>query len=250
MKRLQLQYFTCAALALVLFVGTSQVQAVTAQQIVDSVIDELDNASDYQGTVDIDWEDVSRDDMSGGDLKMKRTDSRPKFRFIDGTNYTWTHRTDGSTGYNYVISEVTYYHTLSQGISWYRDNEGSDLWDMEYFLGTESWTKADSNDTINSIECYKVYTTKDDSNYEVWIDTANMEKVIRVKATDENDSLQWQIDYSDYLDVESTALLPTTILMIHYDETETENARATCSFSDIDINESISDSYFTVEQNE
>lgn len=248
MKRLQLQFCTCAVLALMLFVGTSQVQAVTAQEIVDSVIDELDNASDYKATADVDFDDVSWDDMSDGDVKMKRRNGHPKVRFVDGSPYTWTYRTNGTTGYNYVISGTTYYHTMSQGDNWIRDNHGSDLFDMEYFLDTESWTKADSNETINSIECYKVYTTKDDSNYEVWIDTATMEKVIRVRTTDENDDLQWQVDYSQYSDVENTAQLPARIVIRHYDN-ETEDYKATCDFSSIDINSNISDSYFTVLKN-
>ncbi len=248
MKRLQLQFCSCAVLALMLFVCTSQVQAVTAQEIVDSVIDELDNASDYQATVDVDFDDVSRNDMSDGEVKIKRTGSHPKVRFEDGSPYTWNYITDGTTGYNYVISGTTYYHTMSQGDNWIRDNHGSDLCDMEYFLGTESWTKAASTDSINSTECYKVYTTKGHSNYEVWIDTYSMEKVIRVRTTDENDDLQWQVDYSQYTDVENTAQLPARIVIRHYDN-ETEDYKATCDFSSIDINGNISDSYFTVLKN-
>jgi hypothetical protein len=73
-----------------------------------------------------------------------------------------------------------------------------------------------------------------------------MTKVIRVKTTDQDDDLLWQLDYSDYSDIESTAQLPGTIVTQFYYQ-ETVTFAATYTFSDIDINEGLSDDLFECE---
>ncbi len=66
-----------------------------------------------------------------------------------------------------------------------------------------------------------------------------------MKAYDESQDLQWQLDYSDYSNVENTAWVPATIVTKLYENDELQ-LTATYSFSDIDINEGIADSTFNI----
>lgn len=251
MKTLKLGFCTCVVLALMLCMATTKAHAMTAQEIVDSVIDELGNVTDYQASIDIDFSDPNRDrsDTTDGSLQWKRSSGNWKSKMVDGSPYTRTYISNGS-GWNIIDSEEDEgtYDYLSQEDyeKVIRYHYGTGMFNMENILNDETWTKADPNETVNSVECYKVYTTKDDSNYEVWIDTATVKKVIRVEATDEVDYLQWQLNYSDYSTVESTAWLPATIVTKRYDPNEAVWLTSTYSFSDIDINEGLSDSIFDI----
>jgi outer membrane lipoprotein-sorting protein len=249
MKMLKLGFSTCVVLALMLCMVATKAHAITAQEIVDSVIDNLNNVTDYQAGVDVDFDNPNIDDMTDGSLQWKRSSGTWKTKMVEGSPYTLTHISNGS-GWNIIDSEEDEgtYEYISQGgyeqIVRYRF--GTDMFNMENILDDESWTKADSTETVNSVECYKVYTTKDANDYEVWVDTATVKKVIRTKATDEFGDIQWQLDYSDYSNVESTAQLPATIVTKRYDPNEAVWLTSTYSFSDININENLSDSIFNI----
>lgn len=244
MKRLRRQLAVAFGLLGMLAVMPSPAWALTAQEIVDSVIDELDNVTDYEATVAIDFDDEERDDMSGGTLQWKRSSGTWKTKSVDGSPYTWMYISDG-TWWNAGDTEVELTHIADKadGDFALRYRNGSDMFNMENILDNETWTKASGTETVNSVSCYKVYTTKSDTNYEVWIDESTTKKVIRVKATDSDDDLQWQLDYSDYSDVESTAQLPATIVTKYYLD-DTLEMTATYTFSSIDINEGLADSVF------
>lgn len=232
------------ALALLSMLGiySSQTQAVTAQDIADAVIDELDAVSDYTATVDIDYNDVSLSDMTGGSLQWKRNSGSWKVKMVMGSPYSGNITTDG-VGYNVTdVNDTLHWASLSNGKTFVRDNYGVDMFNMENILSDETWTR-DANETVNSIECYKIYTTKSDSNYEVWVDIATMERIIRVEATDGNDNSQWQLDYSSYSLIENTAQLPATITTKYYGN----GLISTHSLSSININENLSDSIFSIE---
>lgn len=224
----------------------SDALAVTAQDIVDSVIDNLDNVNDYQASVDIDHDNVSLNDMTGGSFKWKRNSGSWKIKMVMGTPYSGNITSDGSAWNVTNKDDDLMWFSLSEGKNGVRDYYGSDMFNMENILDDETWTKAGSTETVNSVECYKIYTTNGSSNYEVWVDTATMDKVIRVKATCESDDLQWQLDYSDYSDVEGTAQLPATIVVKYYRD-ETLYLTSTYDFSSIDINANLSGSLFTIE---
>lgn len=239
----------CLASAIVIMAGTSPVQALTAQEIADSVIDELDNVSDYTASVDVDYDDEDIDDMTDGSLQWKRSSGTWKTTNVDGSPYTCTYVCDGSV-WNMTDSndqdEGTWILSKADGDLCLRYRSAGDMFNMENILKDETWSKDASTETVNSVSCYRLYTTKSDTNYEVWIDEATTTKVIRVKVTDFDDDLQWQLDYSDYSDVESTAQLPATIVTKWYEDDNLE-LTVTYSFSDVDINEGLSDSIFECE---
>jgi outer membrane lipoprotein-sorting protein len=228
---------------------TTKAQAITAQEIVDSVIDNLNNVTDYQAGVDVDYDDPNVDDATDSSLQWKRSSGNWKSKMVSGSPYEMTYVSNGS-GWNLTHPDK------ENGGYWYFSQEdyediiryhvGTDMFNMENILNDESWTKADSTETVNSVECYKVYTTKDANDYSVWIDTATVKKVIRTEATDENDDLQWQLNYSDYSNVENTAQLPATIVTKRYDPNEAVWLTSTYTFSDININENLSDSIFNI----
>lgn len=229
----------------VMGMATISANAQTAQEIADSVIDELDNVTDYTATVDIDYDDEDIDDMTDGSLQWKRNSGTWMTKIVDGTPYTRTNVCNGIV-WNGTIDgdDRIFVLTKTDGDEGLRHASGGDMFNMESILDNETWSKDPNTDTINSVSCYRIYTTKGSNNYEVWVDVATMTKVIRVKATDGNDDLQWQLDYSDYSDVESTAMLPATIVTKHYIN-DVLVLTATYSFADIDINEGLLDSIFT-----
>jgi len=233
--------FTLVVLGLV----AAPAMALTAQEIADSVIDELDNVSDYTATVDVDYDDVDYDDMTDGTLQLKRNGGTWKTRNVDGTPNTCTVICDG-TVWNRTDTEEPNAVTLAtkaDGDSAVRYLSAGDLFNMENVLTSETWSKDAGTETVNSVSCYRLYTTKDDTNFEVWIDVSTVTKVIRVKVTDLDDDLRWRLDYSDYSDVENTAQLPATIVTTLYDD-DTPTLTVTYSLSDIDINEGLSDTLF------
>lgn len=248
MKTLKSGFCTCVVLALMLCMVTTNAHAITAQEIVDSVIDELDNVTDYSAGVDIDYSDPNVDDMTDGSLQWKRSSGSWKSKMVNGSPYEMTYISNGS-GWNIIHADGGdnfWYFSQGDYEDVIRYHAGTDMFNMENILNEESWTKAAPNETVNGVECYKVYTTKDDSNYSVWIDTATVEKVIRAEATDENDDLQWQLNYSDYSDVESTAQLPATIVTKRYDWNEVLWSTSTYTFDSINLNEGLSDSIFDI----
>ncbi len=241
------------AVAALLCLGTSPAWALTAQEIADSVIDELDNVNDYTASVDADFSDATIDDMTDGSFQWKRaTGEKFKVKMSQGSPYTEVHTTDASNwnfdnGLTGESMEVEYW-SYADGLVRIRFDSGADLFSAERILDDETWTKAASTETVNSVSCYKLYTTKDDSNYEVWIDEATVTKVIRVKATNADDVLEWQLDYSDYSDVEATAQLPATITAKAYDDDGTTVLWTVAhSFDSVDINEGLADSIFELE---
>lgn len=228
-------------------VATAASSALTAQEIAGSVIEELNNVSDYQADVDVSYDDVAIADMTGGSLMYKRaTGSVPMINFEMGSGYRGHLVSDG-TGWNVLGSNSDYeYHTeQSDGLNFVRKYFGTDMFNMEAILATETWTKATSAETVNSVTCYKLYTTKGSVNYEVWIDTGTVKKIIRVKATDMNDALQWQLDYSSYGLVEGTAQLPSVVIAKRF-ENSTQLFEATYTFANIDINAGLSDNVFAI----
>ena len=239
----------CLAVAAIT-AGTVPALGLTAQEIADSVIAELDNVSDYTATLDVDYDDEGIDDMTDGSLQWKRNSGTWKTKKVDGTPYTRTGVCDGSV-WNMTDSEDedegAWIVSKADGDMWLRYRSAGDLFNMENVLDSESWSKDEGTETVNSVSCYRLYTSKGDTNYEVWIDEATATKAIRVRVTDADDNLQWQLDYSDYSDVESTAQLPATIVAKWYED-ESVELTVTYSFSDVDINEGLSDSIFDCEQ--
>lgn len=227
----------------VVVVFCPKVWALTAQEIADSVIDELNNVSDYTATVDIDYDRALISDMSGGSLQWKRSSGNWKTKMVMGSPYNGEVRTDGTTGFNvWDKNGELYYFTLSNGEDWVRANWGTDMFNMERILDAETWTKDANTHTISSVTCYRIYT----SDYEVYIDEATVKKVIRVKAYDTSSKIDYQLDYSDYSNVESTAQLPGTIEVKKYNDPEELFWTATNTFSDVNINEGLSDSLFSI----
>ena len=239
----------CMFFILVLLVASVHVPeavAVTAAEIVASLTDNLDNVSDYTASVDIDYDHVGMTDMTDGSLQWKRSGGNWKSKMVVGTGYSGDLITDG-VGWNFHDrDDVLTWANLANGGPWVRDSFGTDMFNMENILDDETWTKATGTETVNSVDCYKVYTTKSDSNYEVWADTATMDKVIRTKATDESDDLQWQLDYSSYSNVEGSAQLAATIVTKLYED-EDLKLTTTYDFSSVDIDEGLSDSIFAIE---
>ena len=240
----------CLVFVLIVLFGSGVAEAATAQEIVDSVIDELNNVSDYTATLAADYDNSELDDMTGGSLQWKRNSTTWKTKIVSGSPYTCTYKCDG-TVWNMLDSDdpvgTTVVAAKAHGDTYTRFNFAFDMFNMENILDNETWTKDDNTATVNSVVCYRVYTTKDDTNYEVWIDEATMKKVIRVKATDEDDDLEWQLDYSNYSNVENTAQLAGTIVTKHY-ANDTLGLTTTYTFSSVNINEGLANSIFTCEQ--
>ncbi len=218
--------------------------ALTAQEIADSVIDELDNVTDYTASVDVDWDDAGTSDMSDGCLQWKRNSGLWMSKMVMGPPYAGEVRTDGSTGFNvWDRYNQLSYCSVSEGEEFVRSYWGVDMFNMERILAQESWSKDSGTETVNSVTCYRLYST----DYEVWIDTATVTRVIRVKAYDSSANLDYQLDYSDYSDVESTAQLPATIYVQKYDDEEELECAGTYCLSDVDINEGLNASLFDIE---
>ncbi|MBN1980076.1 MAG: hypothetical protein JW795_00985 [Chitinivibrionales bacterium] len=227
----------------------SNAQAYTAQEIVNSVVDELDNVNDCSASIDVDYDDPEVYDMTDGTLQWKIGSGVQMSKMVLGTPYSGTFTVNGE-GMNILDKyDKLHYYNLEATKTTLRYRYGTDLFNVIEILEDETWTKDPTTDTINDIECYKVYTTKNDSNYEVWIDTSSMKKVIRVKTTDYDNDLHWQVDYDDYSNVESTAQLPATVVMKLYYAGNIVMSM-TYTFSDIDINEGLSSSIFNVTTNE
>ncbi|MCX5769220.1 MAG: DUF4292 domain-containing protein [Candidatus Hydrogenedentes bacterium] len=218
--------------------------ALTAQEIVNSVIDELNNVNDYTASVDVDFA-TTFSDMTDGTIQWKRSGSTFKQKMVQGSPYDRTYVTDGSNWNIEVENDKTLYMPLADGLTYVRFNSAADLFNMERVLGTETWTKDASTYTVNSVSCYRIYTTKANTNYQVWIDVATVKKVIKVKATDESNNLQWELDYNSYSSVESTAQLPAQIVTKAYEDGGVI-LTATYDFSSVNINESLSDSIFSI----
>ncbi len=219
-----------------------------AQEIVDSVVDELDNVTDYSATVFNGVNIPLIRDMLAGRLQWKRASGNWKSKMQEGMPYSKIHITDGVSWK--CIDEkgnVDYYSNAVYG-SYIRSAYGTDMFNMENILSNETWAKDPSTVTINGVLCYRVYTTKENENYEVWIDEATRTKVIRVTATDEIDQLLWQLDYGDYSDVENTAWLPGKVVAKRYLEDMTVQFVSTYRFSNVDINSGLSDAIFAVDR--
>lgn len=230
-------------LAAVVVVFCPKVWALTAQEIADSVIDELNNVSDYTATVDIDYDDAETRDMSGGSVQWKRSSGYGKAKVVLGSPYSGEVRTDGTTGFNiWDKNGDLVYIPLSNGMEWVRANWGTDMFNMETILDAETWTKDANTHTINSVTCYRIYT----SDYEVYIDEGTVKKVIRVKAYDTSSNIDYQLDYSDYSNVENTAQLPGTIEVKSYNDQAGLVLTTTYTVSDVNINEGLSDSLFSI----
>jgi outer membrane lipoprotein-sorting protein len=221
---------------------------LTAQEIADSVIDELNNVSDYTASLEVDYDDEGINDMTDGCLQWKRNSGAWKTKNVDGSPYTCTWKCDG-TVWNALDSSAPndlYVMSKEAGDKYLRYRSAGDMFNMENILAAESWSKDANTETVNGVSCYRLYTSKSNTNYEVWIDEATATKVIRVKATDEDDDLHWRLDYSDYSDIEGTAELPATIVTTFYFGGDPE-LTVTYSFTDIDINEGLDDSIFECE---
>lgn len=239
----------CVALTsfVVLFsLCASPVQAYTASQIIDSVLDDMNNVNDYSASLDCEIDLTYVDDMTDGSIQWKRSGTTKKTNLISGAPYEQIVKSDG-TGWNeiYPSSEETAYYTNAVYKNILHGNYGHDMFFMEDILSDEVWSLDQNTATINGIDCYRLYTAKDDNNYEVWIDSNSRTMVIRTKCTDNNDNLMFQFDYTDYSNVENTAYLPATIVVKRY---YSDSLYSICNYtlSDIDINESISDSIFTI----
>lgn len=219
-----------------------------AQEIVDSVVDELDNVTDYSATVFNGVNIPIIRDMLGGRLQWKRNSGNWKCKMEEGKPYSAIHITDGLS-WKCIDnkSNVDYYSNAVYG-HYIRSTYGTDMFNMENILSNETWAKDPSTVTINSVLCYRVYTTKENENYEVWIDEATRTKVIRVTATDEIDQLLWQLEYGDYSDVEDTAWLPGKVVTKRYLEDMTVQFVSTYRFSNVDINSGLSDAIFAVDR--
>jgi outer membrane lipoprotein-sorting protein len=216
--------------------------ALTAQEIADSVIDELNNVTDYQAAVDIDYSDPDANDMSDGALSWLRNSGNWMTKMVMGSPYTGYITTDGTNGYNTLDrNNNLIFATMANGDTWVKENFGSHLLNMERVLCSESWSKDPDTHTVNGTECYRLYS----NDYEVWIDTATVKKVIRTKMYDSGDNLLWQVDYSNYINVENTAQLPGTVEVQRYDGGVYADT-ATYTFSDVDINEGLSTSIFAI----
>jgi hypothetical protein len=175
------------------FQGTAL--ALTAQEIVDSVVDNLDNVSDYEASCDIDYDDAGVSDSTDNAFQWKRSGSVFMSKTVLGSPYNGEIRTDGTTGYNiWDIDDYLSYATIANGDAWVREAFGTDLLNMEKILSEESWTKDGNTYSVNSVQCYRLYN----SSYEVWIDVSTVTKVIRTKAYDGGAKLDYQVDYSDY----------------------------------------------------
>ena len=241
MRRTERKLLVFAAVLMLTAAAGPQVWALTAQEIGDAVIDELDNATDYEATVAVDYDDPEVSDMSGGTLKWKRNSGTWMTKFVLGSPYSGEIKTDGTNGYNITEADGTlWWVTIANGEDYVRADYGTDMVNMERILAAETWSKASGTETVNSIECYKIYC----DDYEVWVDTATVKKVIRVKAYDSSSRIDYQLDYDDYSEVENTAQIPSTVVIKQYDDDETEVGEATYAFSSIDINENISDTEF------
>ncbi|MFA5863794.1 MAG: hypothetical protein WC975_03815 [Phycisphaerae bacterium] len=243
-------YLACIGF-LFLFSWVNQSNAYTAQEIVDSVIDELDNVADYQATVDADFSIAVIDDMSGGTIKWKRNSGTWKTSILGGSPYTYNKSICDGTGYNIYDNSSDpnsfYYVSVSGQAPFIRGQTAADMFNMEKILGVETWSRDNDTVTVNNVSCYHVYTSKSSDNYEVWIDEATRTKVIRSKwIAGGDDPHSWVLDYSDYTDVENTAQFPGTIVATRYDDSAEEYS-ITWTFSDININESLADSIFQIQ---
>ena len=228
--------------------GDHALVVYSAQEIVDSVVDELDNVTDYSATVFNGINIPIIRDMLAGRLQWKRASGNWKGKMQEGMPYSKIHITDG-VSWKCINNKgnVDYYSNAIYG-SYIRSAYGTDMFNMENILSNETWAKDPSTVTINGVLCYRVYTTKENENYEVWIDEATRTKVIRVTATDEIDQLLWQLDYGDYSDVENTAWLPGKVVTKRYLEDMTVQFVSTYRFSNIDINSGLSDAIFAVDR--
>lgn len=228
--------------------GDSESKAYRAQGIVSSVIDELDNVTDYSATVSSGIDIAIIRDMLAGRLQWKRSSGNWKCKVVEGMPYSAIHITDGvSWKHRDNKGRVEYYSNDTYG-PYIRSAYGTDMFNMENILSSETWAKDPGAVTIDGVSCYRVYTTKENSNYEVWIDEATRTKVIRVTATDAIDQLQWQMDYGDYSNVENTAQLPGKIVAKRYREDMTIGFACTYRFSNVDINSGLPDSIFAVDR--
>ena len=240
--------FGLMAAAGVVLLSSTSAMAYTASEIVATAVDNLDNISDYSASVDAANDTTQVTEMSGATLQWKRASGLQKMYVATGTPFTAIIVTDGTawntwdTTSQYSRSEYQLYYASDSGMT--ESTHGQVAWDFFdtlAVLSNHTWSLDDNTYTVNSVECYRLYCT----GYEVWIDTATRTKVVRLKEYDASSVLLWQMDYSDYSNVQSIAQVPATIKTSKYDGGVLQWT-ADYSFTDITLNQSLSDNVFAV----
>jgi hypothetical protein len=239
--------FQIAAVGAALMLA-SPAMALTAQQIADNVVAELDNVSDYTASYDLEFADVAWEDETGGSIRWKRTVSGEwKHKILQGSPEDTTFKGDGSGKWNildpdFPAGTVYQYAGAARAVLNQLDSQlAVRMWYMEDILDDNSWTPTTpATETVNSVSCYKILS----GDYKVWVDVATTEKVIRAERY-VGSTIKWRVDYTNYSDVESTAQLPATIRLEEF-VSGVSDWVATYTLSSIDINASTADSVFTI----
>jgi len=180
------------------------------------------NGDDY-AAVD-NWSDISN-----ANFYQKGDD---KFR-VDGTGQDSRRaRCNGSTVWyddtGTSWDDMTYATYLSRGA-----NDKSIL-DFNSIIDDNTWTLDEETHDIGGITCYLIEST----NFDMYVDTATKTKVYKIVRN--MGAVTEYVMLSGYSEIESTAYLPNA--MTHY----WDSSSAAMSFSSIDINESLADSFFAV----
>ncbi len=219
--------------------------AYTAQEIIDSAVDEMNDVTDYTADADMDCSDTTIADQTGCSIQWKRA-SDWKMKYVEGTPGTRAFWTDGTNKWNLTDSAESFdyvYYNATSGFGLHVHDKGATyLLSPERAIDSETgWTKQESTETINTVECYKIYT----DDYVVWIDVSTRTKVMKVQEKDTSGNLVWSIEYEDYSSIEGVQL-PQTITADRYSGGSVDYT-LTYDISSIDINETLSDSIFSID---
>jgi hypothetical protein len=236
-----------AGCVLPLLLGNVEVRgAPSRDEVVNSVLANFRRIQDCEASIDVYFGMFQVKDMSESLIKWKRAATEvPKALYNFGSPYWVTFTCDGSMWHIVDGKNSNVLVDPNNMRTFLRANGGIDMFFMEPIVASEQWTLDTQPATVNSARCYRLYTTKSEHNYEVWVDAFTMKKIMRVKATGVDDKMQWQFDYLDYQETTEGVWLPFTILAAGQLPSVGEYC-VTYAFSNIDLNKGIPDSTFDI----
>jgi outer membrane lipoprotein-sorting protein len=220
---------------------------IGSQHIVDRILTNYAKIRDFEASVDVDVDNLHVKDMteaclmwkqdSPGVLKMLYAFGSPYKALFKSDGRMWS--IDGARGEHLVLTKEGF-------VSLARELNGADMFHMADILRNEEWSVETRMAAVNNVKCHRLYTQKNKNNYTVWADASTMTKVLRVKATDSKDQLQWQLDYCDFCLIDDKAWFPHVIKTRRYENGSVKLCSTYC-FSNVVVNRGLPDSVFKID---
>jgi hypothetical protein len=222
-------------------VSTENLCARGSEDIVKSLLNNFSAMSTFEASLDIYYSVAQVKDMSESLIRWKRNPTGVHMQLYNlGSPYWATIACDGINWFILDADSGLFMSDPNTAARNMRTMGAIDLFMMENVTASHRWKIDTTPRTVNSTECYKLFTTKDNNNYEMWIDAFSAAKVIRVKTTDKDNQPEWQLDYADYQRIDGRVWLPYTITVTSL----AFKLKITCSFTNIELNQDIPNTAF------